>query len=81
MLARMLAMDSIETGQLNSNKIEKKSEDFISTLNDEQLCNELFQRVVAVLVQSKLDISKRQFKAESETETLIKTLSPRLTNR
>jgi hypothetical protein len=81
MIARMLAMDSVEIAQLNSNKIEKKSENFILILNDEQQCTQLFQKVLAVLVQSGLDISKRQFKAESETETLIKALSPRLTNR
>jgi hypothetical protein len=35
---------------------------------------------IDVLVQSELDISKRQFKAEGATEILIKTPSPRLTN-
>jgi AIPR protein len=80
MLARMLAMDSITIAPLNSNKIEKKSEDFILILNDEKKCAELFDQVINILEQSKLDLSKRQFKTESETEILIKTLSLTLTN-
>lgn len=81
MLSRMLSMDSVEIHPLNSNKTEKKSESFISKLNDEGECAELFGKVVDILEQSGLDLLKRQFKAESETEILINTLQTILTNR
>lgn len=81
MLARMLAMGSVEISPLNSNKIEKQSEDFILTLNDENLCSELFENVVDVLEKSGLDLSKSQFKAEGENDLLIKALSLRITSR
>jgi hypothetical protein len=85
MLARMLSMDSVDIPQLNSSKIEKKSEQFIKILNDEAKCDGLFEKIVHVLESSGLDLSKSQFKAESETEILINklinNLSPRRTNR
>ncbi|MCU0569516.1 MAG: AIPR family protein [Oculatellaceae cyanobacterium Prado106] len=81
MLARMLSMGSIDIAPLNSNKIEKKSEDFIARLNSETSCAELFETVVNVLEQSGLDLLKRQFKAESETEILVKALLLKLSNR
>jgi hypothetical protein len=78
MLARMLAMNSTEAPLLNSHKIDKKSEEFISILDNENSCNELFKNVVDLLEKSGLDISKKQFKAESETDILIKALILRL---
>lgn len=78
MLARMLAMNSTEAPLLNSNKIDKKSEEFILILDNENSCNELFKNVVDLLEKSGLDLSKKQFKAESETDILIKALMLKL---
>jgi AIPR protein len=80
MVARMLSMNSIKIHPLNSNKIEKESESFIVILNDEDKCNKLFEKVVSIFDESGLDLSKRQFKAESETELLINHLRSKLTN-
>ena len=74
MIARMLAMNSVNIHPLNSSRIEKESEKFIFILNNEGLCNELFDEVIKILKKSGLDLSKRQFKAESETEILMKTI-------
>ena len=79
MLARMLSMNSVDLPQLNSNKIDKQSEKFIEILNNESQCADLFEKVVNVLESSGLDLSKSQFKAESETEILMKNLLLNLT--
>ncbi|MEQ9354104.1 AIPR family protein [Coleofasciculus chthonoplastes] len=74
MLARMLSMNSIDIPPLNSSKIDKKSEYFISILNNESEYNILFEKTVNIFKVSGLDLSKRQFKAENETDLLITTL-------
>lgn len=78
MIARMLSMESVEIPPLNSNKIEKNSEKFIRILNDDIKCTELFSMVVEIFDQSNLDLSKRQFKAESESDLLISKLKLKL---
>lgn len=78
MIARMLSMESVEIPQLNSSKIEKTSEKFIEILNDDIKCTELFNTVVEIFHQSELDLSKRQFKAESESDLLISKLKLKL---
>ncbi len=75
MLARILSMNSVTVDYLNSSKIEKKSEDFIKKLKDEEKYLKLFELVISVIEKSPLDLSKNQFKAESETKSLIDTLN------
>lgn len=74
MLARMLSMNSVAIHPLNSSNIEKKSESFISILNNENQYNRLFEKTIRIFQESGLDLSKRQFKAENETDMLITTL-------
>lgn len=64
----------IDLPPLNSNKIEKLTEALISKLNDDEQCLKLFEKAVTVFNKSGLDISQKQFKTESETDLLIKTL-------
>lgn len=73
MLARMIAI-SIDLPPFNSNKIEKQCENFIKILNNEQECTHLFNKAITVFEMSDLNLSQKQFKAESETELLIETL-------
>jgi AIPR protein len=80
MIARMLSMNSVNIHPLNSSKIEKESNTFIEILNDEKKCAELFQKVLDFFENSGLDLSKKQFKAESETEILMGSLQSILTN-
>lgn len=66
----MLAMDGVDF-PLSSNKIEKLCESFRRTLLDEQKALALFRRASEVFENSGLDLTKRQYKSESETEMLI----------
>lgn len=74
MLARMLSMQTSHIPPLNSREIEKKSEAFISILRDEEASASLFETIVHIIETSGIDLSKRQFKAESETDILTKAL-------
>jgi len=73
MLARMIAM-GIDLPPISSDKIDALSEGFITTLNDDDKSIQLLEEASQIFEKSGLDISQKQFKAESETETLIKTL-------
>ena len=73
MEARMLGM-GIDLPPLNSNKIETLTDKLIAILNDDVECVKLFSTAIEIFDKSKLDLSQKQFKAEGETELLIKTL-------
>ncbi|MDH4161492.1 MAG: AIPR family protein [Nitrospirota bacterium] len=71
MLARLVSIGR-DLPPFNSNKIESLCDLFIAELNDENKCIALFNKCTAIFKKSGLDLSQKQFKAESETELLIK---------
>lgn len=81
MLARMLSMTAVSPPPLNSNKVDSKSNTFISSLEDEESCLKLFEKIVSIIETSGIDLSKKQFKTESDTETLIRTLAKEISNK
>jgi hypothetical protein len=70
MLVRLLALGE-EIEQFNSNKIEKRCEEFKSLLLDEKKALTLFNEAVEIFENSGIDKDKRQYKSESETELLL----------
>ncbi|WP_228369923.1 AIPR family protein [Laribacter hongkongensis] len=69
MVVRMLVM-GFHLDPLNSNAIEKKCESFKKLLLDEKKSLNIFKLATEIFAKSGLDMSKRQYKSESETETL-----------
>lgn len=69
MVVKMLAM-GLQVGPLNSNLIEKKCENFKNLLLNENKSLEVFKLATDIFAKSGLDMSKRQYKSESETEIL-----------
>ena len=57
--------------QFNSNKIEAKCDEFKNTLVDENSALEVFNRSQDIFEASGLDLDKKQYKSESETEMLL----------
>lgn len=70
MVVKLLAMRGVEL-QLNSNKIEQLCESFKKTLLDEKEALALFLQASRLFEMSGLDMTKRQYKSESETEMLV----------
>lgn len=70
MVVKLLAMRGVEL-QLNSNKIEQLCESFKKTLLDEKEALALFLQASQLYEKSGLDMTKRQYKSESETEMLV----------
>lgn len=57
--------------QFNSNKIETLCEEIKKSLLDEDFSLDLFQQAQAIFESSGLDLDKKQYKSESETEMLL----------
>ncbi len=57
--------------QFNSHKIEISCEDMKKTLMNESSSLELFQKAQYIFESSSLDVEKKQYKSESETEMLL----------
>ena len=70
MVVKMLAMDGVDF-PLSSNKIEQFCESFKRTLLDDQKALALFRVASEIFEKSGLDLTKRQYKSESETELLV----------
>jgi hypothetical protein len=70
MLARILESGP-DLDPFNSNIIEKRSDAFVETLLDDSKALHLFERSLRVFTNSGIDLTKRQYKSESETELLI----------
>lgn len=69
MMVRMIAM-GFDLEPLNSNAIERKCEQFKVLLLDEQKSLDIFKIATEIFSKSGIDMSKRQYKSESETEIL-----------
>lgn len=69
MIVRMLAM-GFDLEPLNSNAIEKKCEKFKNLLFDDQKSLDTFKKATEIFSESGIDMNKRQYKSESETEIL-----------
>jgi hypothetical protein len=70
MVVKLLAMRGVEL-QLNSNKIEQLCESFKKSLLNEKEALALFLQASQIFEKSGLDMTKRQYKSESETEMLV----------
>lgn len=73
MIVRMIAM-GCEKDQLNSNAVEKKCEAFKCLLLDDRKALVSFQLATEIFTRSGIDLKKRQYKSESETELLKKVM-------
>jgi hypothetical protein len=73
MMVKLMQMGS-ENIQLNSNRIDKKCEDFKSVLLDEPGALSLFCLAAEIFRSSGIDTSKKQYKSESETDFLKKAV-------
>jgi hypothetical protein len=69
MAVRMLSMGCV-IDQLNSNAIERKCEVFKVLLLDDKKALKAFNQAMQVFEKSGIDLTKRQYKSESDTEIL-----------
>ncbi|EEY46591.1 AIPR family protein [Vibrio mimicus] len=70
LIVRLLGMGE-ELDYINSNKIEKKAEAFKKLLLNESEALSMFKKAESIFESSGLDMEKKQYKSESETEQLI----------
>lgn len=70
MLAKMLAI-GIETPHFNSRSMSSMCDNLEKTLKDERKSLKLFKDAEEIFLASGIDLEKRQYKSESETELLI----------
>lgn len=63
---------------LNSNKLEKKCEEFKNVLTDDSRALQLFRQTVNLYLSSSIDFTKRQYKSEAETIILKATVKKHL---
>ena len=61
----------VDLPPFNSRKLEKSCEELIGRLNSDRECGLLFEQVISIIENSGIDLSKRQFKSESDTDTII----------
>lgn len=75
MLARIISDKQAPDVPFNSRDIERQALEFIDVLNDDERLLEIFNQAIEVCKVSGIDLRKRQFKSESETELLIRSVS------
>lgn len=73
MIVKMINMDSVND-PLNSNRIETKCENFKQLLLDDSKALKALQQAIEIFKESGIDTSKKRYKSETETETLIKAV-------
>ncbi len=71
MIVKIIEMGKIKN-PLNSNKIERQCEEFKKVLLDDERALESFRRAAHLFQNSGIDMTRRQYKSESDTELLIK---------
>lgn len=71
MIVKMIEM-GCETYPLNSNRIEKRCEEFKKLLLDDNRALFAFKKAIELFRNSGIDMTKKQYKSESETELLKK---------
>lgn len=79
MAVRMLTMGD-EISPLNSNKLERKCEEIKKILLDDSLSIFLLREAASLILNSGIDVNKTRYKAESETEVMLKHLKLYVTN-
>lgn len=77
MIVKMLIM-GIDVGPLNSGKFEKKCEEFKLILLDEKESLKKFKLAEDFFLNSGLDLNKRQYKSEADTDLLKRYVGSRL---
>lgn len=73
MIVKMIEM-GIDNNPLNSNKIDKQCEEFKDILLNDKKAIALFILATQIFNKSGIDLDKKQYKSESETERLIKAV-------
>lgn len=73
MLVKMINM-GCENDPLNSNRVEAKCEAFKKLLLDDREALSMFQLATNIFRSSSIDITKKQFKSDSDTELLKKAV-------
>lgn len=73
MLARILAC-GIDVAPFNSRQLERDTQGFIDLLKTEESALKLLNSSLDVAKSSGIDLSKRQFKSESETDLLLQAI-------
>lgn len=71
MIARILS-SGINVSPFSSNALDKQATAFLTTMGNDTDAVRIFHRGIQICKNAGLDLSKRQFKAESETEALVK---------
>ena len=71
MISKIIGMGA-EEDQLNSNKLEKKCEALKQLLLDDRQALNLFSKALDIFKSSGVDITKQRYKAESDTDLLVK---------
>ena len=79
MLVKMIVM-GVENDPLNSRSLEKKCEQFRSVLVNDIEALKVFTTATNIFSLSGIDLDKKQYKSESETELLIQTFKNNLAN-
>ncbi|WP_409303303.1 hypothetical protein, partial [Pseudomonas sp. KCJK8993] len=74
MIVKLLAT-KCEDNPLNSNKLEKACEAFKELLLDERKAIEIFHTASEIFRTSGIDLTKRQYKSETDTELLKNAVS------
>lgn len=73
MIVKMVVM-GLDNEPLNSGKIEKKCEEFKKLLLDDKESLSAFQLATNIFTSSGIDLNKKQYKSETETELLRKAV-------
>lgn len=71
MISKIIGIGA-EEDQLNSNKLEKKCEALKQLLLDDHQALALFSKAIDIFKSSGVDITKQRYKAESDTDLLVK---------
>ena len=79
MLFLMYASINIKRPKLNSKQMDSYCNEIIQKLNDVDICKELFEKTVSLIISSGIDIDdKRYIKSVGITQNLIKTFEDSL---
>lgn len=71
MIAKIIGL-GVEEDPLNSNRIDKKCEELKQLLVDDKQAFSLFSLAIDIFKASGVDVTKQRYKAESDTDLLVK---------
>lgn len=80
MIARILS-SGVNVSPFSSHSLDRQASDFIKRMGNDLDALDIFQRGVHICKSAGLDLSKRQFKSESDTEALVNKAAAAFTSR